>query len=125
VERTESQLKKLEPYRPWLFRVGLASFFLVNSIGGWTRSDEIMDALMHNRVTLALGHMDGLMNVIGVNDALLCLLILSGKAKKFMLVWATVWMCLVIFVTGFWTSDLIGHLGVLAFLAYYAYTRAD
>ncbi len=121
----ERWLKKLEPYRSWLFRIGLSSFFLVNSIGGWTRSGEIMNALMHNRLTMAIGHMDGLMNIIGLNDALLFLLILSGKYKKVMLAWATVWMLIVIFVTGFWTPDFILHLGVLAFLAYYACMETD
>lgn len=118
-------LKRAEPYKMWFFRVGLSSFFLINSIGSWTRSDEIMDALMHNRVTMAIGHMDGLMNIIGLNDALLFLLILSGKCKKVMLAWAAVWILIVIYVTGVRTPDFILHIGVLAFLAYYACIKAD
>ncbi len=113
--------KSLKKNKNMLFRIGLSSFFLVNSITAWTAPDEFKDALTGNSAAAHIGHTNTLVHLIGVNDALLFLLILSGKYRKVAVVWAGVWLVAVIFVTGFWTTDFIEHLGVLALLAYYAY----
>lgn len=114
-------IKDLKSYKPWLFRIGLSSFFLVNSVIAWTASNEFKDLLSSNRLTSIIGHPDLLLKLIGINDALLFLLILSGKFRKLAVVWGIAWLVAVIYVTGFWSTDFIEHLGVLALLTYYAF----
>ncbi|MBI3624490.1 hypothetical protein HY218_02550 [Candidatus Saccharibacteria bacterium] len=112
--------KTLKKNKNVLFRVGLGSIFLVNSVTAWLASDDFRSSLAGNSVTSHFGHQDTLIRLIGINDALLFLLILSGKYRKLAVIWGSVWLLAVIFVTGFWTTDFIEHLGVLALLAYYA-----
>lgn len=115
--------KNLKKNKSILFRIGLGSFFLINSVTAWTASGEFKDLLTNNSLASRIGHPDALIRLIGVNDAALFLLILSGKFRKLVIVWASLWLVTVIFVTGFWTTDSIEHLGILALLAYYAFMR--
>lgn len=115
--------KILKKNKNILFRIGLSSFFLVNSVTAWTAPEEFKEALTGNSVAAHVGHTSALVHLIGVNDGLLFLLILSGRYRKVAVIWASVWLVAVIFVTGFWTTDFIEHLGVLALLAYYAYSE--
>ncbi len=106
-----------------LFRLGLGGIFLANSVTAWVASGEFRGALMANSLTSSIGHTDFLIKLIGVNDALLFLIILSGKYRKLAAVWASLWLVTVIFVTGFWTLAVIEHLAVLSLVSYYAYAR--
>jgi hypothetical protein len=102
-----------------LFQIGLGGLFLANSITAWASADEFRDLLTGNNLTSHFGHTDLLIKVIGINDALLFLLFLSGKYRKLAFAWGSLWIIAVIYVTGFWTPDFIEHLSVLALLAYY------
>ncbi len=113
--------KKLRENRSILFRIGLSSFFLVNSISAWVAAGEFRDLLTSNSITSHIGHTNSLIYLIGINDALLFLLILSGRYRKLVVVWGSLWLVAVIFVTGFWTTDFIEHIGVLALLACYPF----
>lgn len=116
-------LKKLKSYRPWLFRIGLSSFFLANSVTAWVASDEFRELIDQNKLTSAIGHPDLLLKLIGINDALLFLLIVSGKFRKLAVAWGVAWLIAVIYVSGFWNPEFIEHLGVLALLIYYAHLK--
>lgn len=93
----------------------------MNSVIAWTSANEFRDALTSNRLTSWLGHTDALIRLIGVNDGLLFLLILSGKLRKIAVAWGMAWVLAVIYVTGFRASDFIEHVGVLALLLYYSF----
>lgn len=113
--------KVLKKNKDILFRIGLSSVFLVNSVTAWVASNDFRTSLAGNNVTSHLGHQDALIRLIGINDALLFLLILSGKFRKLAVAWGSLWLLAVIFVTGFWTTDFIEHIGILALLAYYVF----
>ena len=111
----------LKRQRMLFFRFGLGAIYLMNSAIAWlTTADEFRDALSTNKITAAIDHSDVFIKVIGINDGLLFLLILSGKFRKFAVVWGAAWICGVIFVTGVRTPDFILHLAVLGLLAFYA-----
>lgn len=113
-------VKTLKPYKSWLFRIGLSSFFLANSITAWFASDAFRELLDQNKLTSAVGHPDLLLKFIGINDALLFLLILSGRFRKLATIWGSIWLIGVIYVSGLWNPEFIEHLGILALLLYYA-----
>ncbi|MBA3757425.1 hypothetical protein H0X09_00995 [Candidatus Saccharibacteria bacterium] len=112
--------KTLKNNKEQLFRLGLGSIFLANSVTAWAASDEFRDLLTNNSLTSHIGHTDLLIKLVAINDAVLFLLILSGKLRKLAVVWGGVWLIAVIYVTGFWTTDFIEHIGVLALLVYYS-----
>ncbi len=103
-----------------LFRIGLGGIFLTNSVIAWTAPGDFKDLLTSNNLTSHIGHADLLVKLIGINDAALFLVILSGQYRKLVAVWGSVWLVAVIYVTGFWKPDFIEHLGVLALLVYYS-----
>ena len=59
-------------------------------------------------------------HLIGINDALFFVLVLSGKWRKLAVVWGSLWMVSTIIMTGAWTTDTIEHLGIIALLVYYS-----
>ena len=106
-----------------LFRLGLGGIFLANSVVAWMASEVFREVLTNNSLTSSIGHANFLINLIGVNDALLFLLILSGKYRKLAAIWAVLWLVAVVFVTGFWTPEVIEHLAVLSLVIYYSFMR--
>ena len=110
----------LKKHHKLLFRIGLSAFFLANSVTAWFMPDEFKSTLESNSLMAHIGHASLFVKVIGVNDGLLFLLILSGKYRKVVATWASLWLLGVIYVTGFWTTDFIEHIGILALLGYYA-----
>lgn len=113
-------LKTLRKNKQIFFRIGLGGIFLANSVTAWAASDDFRNLLSSNSLTSHIGHADLLIKLIGVNDALLFLFILSGKYRKLVVAWGSLWIIAAVYVTGFWTPDFIEHLGVLALLAYYS-----
>ncbi|MBI4088837.1 hypothetical protein HY415_01950 [Candidatus Kaiserbacteria bacterium] len=104
------------------FRLGLASFFLANSLIAWFSPSEFIELLGNSPLASAIAAPEFWIPVIGVNDALLFLLILSGRWQKVIAVWSGLWMVAVIYVAGFGTIEFIEHLGLLFLIAYYYFT---
>ena len=75
-------IKSLKKNQQMLFRLGLGGIFLANSVVAWMASEVFREVLTNNSLTSSIGHANFLINLIGVNDALLFLLILSGKYRK-------------------------------------------
>ncbi len=103
-----------------LFRIGLSSFFLINSLAAWFAPNEFLELLGGNALASAIAVPQFWVYVIGINDGLLFLLILSGRWNKKIAVWAGLWVFAVIYVTiSEGTAELIEHIGVLSFILYY------
>lgn len=105
-----------------LLRTGLGAFFLTNSIAAWTGGDEFKEIINGHAWLTRLASADVFVKIIGVNDALLFLLLVSGKYRKYAAIWGMIWISSVIFLTGFAMPDTIERLGIMLILAYYAMT---
>ena len=66
----------------FLFRLGLSSFFLINSLAAWFAPNEFLELLGMNPLASAIASPQFWVYVIGINDAVLFLLILSGDRKS-------------------------------------------
>ena len=100
-------------------RFGIGSFFLTNSITAWTDAGEFVDILGAHPWLTNLVSTDLLVKIIGVNDAVWFLLLISGKWRKVAAIWGMIWVAGVIYLTGFAWPDVIERLGIIALLAYY------
>ncbi len=92
---------------------------MTNSVIAWITPGDFRDLLTSNSLTSHIGHADLMVKLIGINDAALFLVIFSGQYRKLVAVWGSAWLVAVIYVTGFWITDSIEHLSVLALLIYY------
>lgn len=103
----------------FLFRLGLSSVFLVNSLTAWFSPTEFIDLLKSNSLVSAIASPDFWIPLIGINDGLLFLIILLGRWHKVVAVWAAFWVIAVIYVTGFGVTEFIEHAGLLSLIVYY------
>ncbi len=103
----------------FFFRLGLASIFLANSLTAWISPNEFVELLKNNLMASALANPEFWVRVIGVNDGLLFLLILLGRWRKVIAVWAAIWLITVIYVTRFEPAGFIEHIGILFLIIYY------
>ncbi|GEM_PF-2503474 len=104
----------------FFFRFGLSIVFLLNSLTAWFSPDEFLELLKNNPLASAIANPQIWIYIISINDALLFLLILSGRWRKTIAIWAALWMTAVIYVTlGGGITEFIEHIGVLSFIIYY------
>ncbi len=104
----------------FLFRLGLSSFFLINALAAWFSPNEFLELLGMNPLASSLASPQFWVYVIGVNDAVLFLLILSGRWSRGIAIWAGLWVLAVIYVTiSEGSAELIEHIGVLSLILYY------
>ncbi len=107
----------------FLFRLGLSSFFIINSLTAWFFPSEFLELLGTNTLASTIASPQFWVYVIGVNDAVLFLLILSGYWRKNIAIWAGLWIIAVIYITmSEGILELIEHIGVLSFIIYYYFT---
>jgi len=89
----------------------------------WLSPDEFLGLLKMNPLTSAIADPQFWIYVIGINDALLFLLILFGRWRKGVAVWAAIWIVGVIYMTiSEGAIEFIEHLGILSFIAYYYFS---
>ncbi len=104
----------------FLFRFGLSIVFLLNSLTAWFLPSEFLELLKNNPFASAIANPQFWIYIIGINDAILFLLILSGRWRRTIAIWAALWMIAVIYVTiSEGVIEFIGHIGVLSFIIYY------
>lgn len=105
-----------------LFRLGLGCFFLTNSIAAWTSADEFKEIISSHAWVTNIISADNIIKIIGINDALVFLLILtvSVKWRKYVAAWGILWVSGVIYMTNFAMPDLIERLGVILLLVFFA-----
>lgn len=113
-------VKNIKKNRQLLFQIGLGGIFLANSVAAWAAPSDFRDLIDSNGLLSHVGHSDLLVKLIGVNDVALFLAILMGQYRKLVAIWGCLWLVGVIYVTGFWTTDTIEHVGVIALLVYYS-----
>ena len=101
------------------FRLGLSGIFLASSLTAWLAPIEFIELLEHNQLTSAIANPEQLVLFIGFSDFLLFGLILLGKWRKWVAAWASLWLLIVIYVTGFRTPEFIEHLAILSLVAYH------
>ncbi len=109
------------------FRLGLACFFLVNSLSAFFSPSEFAELVQNNSFISSIANSGFWVTLIGINDGLLFILILLGAWKKSVAIWAGIWIVVVLFVTnagGFEAIDFIEHIGVLSLIAYYYFAFA-
>ena len=78
-----------------LFQLGFASIFLVNGIIALGKPSDFEGLLQAFPLAVSLGHIDWMITFAGVNDLMLGSLILLGKAREFVWVWAGLWLAMV------------------------------
>jgi hypothetical protein len=78
-----------------LFQLGFASIFLVNGIVALGKPADFEGLLQAFPLAVQLGHIDWMITFAGINDLALGALILLGKARKIMWVWAGLWLAMV------------------------------
>ena len=105
--------------KKWLLRLGVGSFFLTNSIAAWTAGDEFKELIGAKSFLTNIMSSSAWVSLIGLNDGLLFLLILSGKWRKVAAIWGIIWLALVIFMTGIISLETIEHLGIALLLIYF------
>ena len=110
-----------------LFRLGLSTIFLLNSLTAWFSPDEFLELLDKSPLASAIASPHFWIYIIGINDGLLFLLILFGRWRKGIAIWAAVWMIAVIYMTiSEDPIEFIEHIGVLSFIIYYfAFQRSS
>ena len=103
----------------FLFRFGLSSVFLVNSLTAWFSPTEFIELLKSNSLVSLIAGPGFWIPLIGINDSLLFLIILLGRWRKVVAIWAALWVIAVIYVTGFEVTGFVEHAGLLSLIVYY------
>jgi uncharacterized membrane protein YphA (DoxX/SURF4 family) len=104
----------------FLFRFGLSVVFLVNSLTAWFSPDEFLELLKNNPLVSAIANPHFWIYIIGINDSILFLLILAGRWRRTIAVWAALWMIAVIYITiNEGAIEFIEHIGILSLIIYY------
>ena len=107
-------MKKLLSY-PVLIRFGLACIFLANSIIAFTLPEEFTDLITGSFVASIVPlSVASIVTLIGINDMIVALLLLSGWKTQKVGTWATVWIIGVIFIIGIISLDSLEHLAFLS-----------
>jgi len=98
--------------------LGIGSFFLTNSVTAWFVADEFKELIEAKAFLLNIFSSTTWVHLIGVNDALMFLLILSGKWRKAVSLWGIIWLVCVIYITGVLSIDTIERAGIILLLGY-------
>lgn len=105
-------MKKYLTY-PNLIRIGLALVFLANSLTAFFASSEFVELIEQSFLANFLpGSADRFVTFIGVNDAVVALLLFSGVGTVYTATWATLWIFGVMLVR----SEPLGILEETGFL---------
>lgn len=96
-----------------IIRIGLALVFLANSLTAFFAPSEFIDLVGSSFIT-GIFHIDSSLFVIliGINDALVALLFITGIRLRYVAVWATLWIVGVMSVKGF-SLDTLEESGFL------------
>lgn len=80
------------PLLAWLFRVGFAGVFLVNSIVAIVDPGGFVKLMQSSFMGAFIQDFQPFVGLIAVNDFTLGLLILSGRWQSYVLAWSGVWL---------------------------------
>ena len=102
-----SNLNKIvnpEPALLWLFRIGFASVFLINSIVALVDPSGFVKLMQNSLMGHFIHDFTPWVRLIAANDAVLGLLILSGRYSSYVLAWSGLWF---LTITVLKLSDLV------------------
>lgn len=80
------------PLLAWLFRVGFAGVFLVNSIVAIVDPSGFVKLMQSSFMGAFIHDFQPFVGLIAVNDFTLGLLILSGRWQNYVLAWSGLWL---------------------------------
>lgn len=106
-----------------LFRLGFGLIFLSNSVQAFVAPDEFTETVSKIPFLSQFVSPELFVQLIGVNDLVLFILILSGKWPRLVALWAGLWVLGIVVAQGVWASETIFHIGVIALALYYARRR--
>lgn len=84
------------------FRVGFASIFLINAIVAWVSPQDFAKLVADTPfIGAQLAAIPGVVVAIGANDFVLGLLVLGGRWRRVVYVWASLWFLAITLVKVF------------------------
>lgn len=116
----------------YLLSIGLGLTFLASSLSAFLTPDEFQGIIEHSLVfNKILDVVPFFMTLIGLNDLIVCVLLISGQFIKIVAWWATIWLMIVILVflsqaslDGFFAAlEHAAPLGIALYLALRKQTR--
>lgn len=93
-----------EPILLWLFRIGFASVFLINSIIALLDPSGFIKLMQSSLMGQFIHDFTPWVRLIVLNDAVLGVLILSGRYSQYVLAWSGLWF---LAITVLKLSDLL------------------
>lgn len=103
-----------------IIRIGLGLVFLANSYTAFTMPHEFVDLISESFLANVLSqNTDIFVRFIGISDGLVAILLFLGALRKYVAIYASLWLIGVMSVAG--VSDLPGlleHLGFLSMAIY-------
>ncbi len=99
---------------PFLIRLGLGIIFIANALAAFFAPAEFIDILKSSFLAnlLPISPEAFVTIVIGLNDAIVGLLLISGIATRHVAIWATVWLIGVMVIIGN-PLNMLEHSGLL------------
>ena len=99
----------------FLLRFGLACVFLTNSLTAFFSPDDFKDLISGSFLAKILPiSISAFITLIGINDLIVAILLITGWKMKKVAVWASIWIIGVILVIGVWSLDALEHLAFLS-----------
>ncbi len=81
-----------QPTLAWIFRIGLAGVFLVNSVVALVDPISFVKLMQGSLIGHFIHSFAPFTALIAINDGLLGLLILSGRWQSYVLAWSGIWL---------------------------------
>ena len=88
----------------WSFRFGFASVFLINALIAWLEPGGFIKLMQGGLMGQVIHDFAPFVWLIGLNDGLLAVLILWGRARAWVLAWSGLWLLAVTLIK---LSDLL------------------
>ena len=118
-------MKKYLTY-PFVVRIGLACVFLALSLTAFTAPDEATEIVSNSFWPQILPlDVSTMVNLIGINDMIVAILLFIGWRTSRVAIWATIWIIGVIFMIGVFSLDALEHLAFLSIAIALALDRRD
>lgn len=116
----EKVFGKLRPHAPLFIRFGLAAIFAAQAYTAWFASDEFKEIFGNSFLSGVFPvSPEVFVRIIGVSDMLIALMLLAGRARRFIAAYACAWIAGVVVVA--WPMeipDMLEHVGFLGMALY-------
>lgn len=115
-----SIFQKYQHYSPYIIAIGLSLIFFANSYSAFFSPEEFTKLVSESFLTSLLPiPIDTFVKLIGISDGLVGTLLFLGLFRKYVAVYAALWILGVTMVSGFAeVGAVLEHLGILAMPIY-------